>query len=227
MGAACACVCVLLNAQIRWSEVCSVCISRAIAASIFSHSELQAQRHSWASLLHHKICNLENLDLICLQHTHKWRVRRKWRREIETERERGFVFSPVSPWLYKRHVLKINPAVKSVRLREYTRVFVRAHACLHWWANTHTTRDTRSQTNLTQQKHTCTHTVHAHACELVFSVVAKETKLPLAEKEQSFGCTHTLSSRPDTWFCTLLSLFLFLYALLEWPVRMLESVYAR
>lgn len=207
----------LLDAQIRWywSKVCLwgvLCVLVMLSHRLYSVILSCRRRDTWASLLHHKICILENLYLICLQLTHtqmKSKEEMKERdRDRERERERGFVFSPVSPWLYKRHVLKINPAVKSVHLQEYTRVFVRAHTCLHWWANTHTTRDTHSQTNLTQQKHTCTHTVHAHACELVFSVVAKETKLPLAEKEQSFGCTHTFQPFPILYPVFPHSLFL-------------------
>ncbi len=95
------------------------------AASFRLYSVIQTCRHR--DTLEHHYCT-RNMQLrkplshLRTTHTH---IDIQIKSEEEGE-ERESMFSPVSPWLYKRHVLKINPAVKRV----YVCVCVCARVCL-------------------------------------------------------------------------------------------------
>lgn len=152
---------------------CSRHIGCIYAVSFRLYSVIQTCRHR--DTLEHHYCT-RNMQLRKpLSHPNQ---------ESGGRRGRESMFSPVSPWLYKRHVLKINPAVKRVCVCVCESMHVCADGQIHTQPGIHVHRLIWLNAN------TNTHCVHAHACELVLSVVAKETQLSSAEKEQSSGSTH-------------------------------------
>lgn len=166
----------LWGVRAYWLYLCS------IFSSIFSNSDLQAQRLSRASLLHQKYAT-KKTSVSSAYNTHRY-PNQEW----GGRRGRESMFSPVSPWLYKRHVLKINPAVKRVC------VCVCVSACMSALMGKYTHNQGYTFRLIWLNANTNTHCAHMPASLCSLWLPRRHSFLQLKRSKALAPHTHTHSS---------------------------------